>query len=751
MARYPTFDDYVVKRNFKDGIQRCDELLKKHPKEVQLLTTKLQLLAADKQDIKGTLDQLLAIDPPIRDIGELFTINGAVVQAQQNVWPRARTVGPEVSKLWENAVKASTSANTKLELLIQRYQSSVEANYMVDAQQALIQLKALQPKNRVIYMAHAAVTQLISTSKDDMQSRLALMLSKKAVKEKFNEEKDLDCRVPGQIFTLQGSMTDLESIQGTKIAESKQAYGALQISSRSETNGSAAVPESNDPSTVPSAEWLAAEVAILKAHFAQLIESAASLNVMLSFAASAIRLFHTSIKSVPGARARTKGDACFVAISALVRAYELSHQFNHLLVSAHLAGILLEIDEHIHEARMILIYLYLRLGLGSLAIRYFDSLNIKEVQLDTVGHALFTGLSHVYPHRLTSGNKEDSNPMSRAKKAIQVYIRCEERLYESEMNILSNGQTGMIFDLHELRDVLRSSITKRIIFLEVRRQARLLVSDSNWHTEDLGPNCVANWHETSDNRDFAATFDYGYNVEKALHGYNGKLPGREWILYGLATDVAWCLASSKDADSPIENPQDLLDELENDLPDMSELGIDDKPAQQLSMSNSEYLAGNLAYLVLKLVMLIKSKPAADDVERAVGRVVKAVDRLNVGALCETTDVFTERLRDHFVYFDVLKVVSKVCEFGCKGDSSLVSDALQKLQERVKGDLAALRAHGEEQRRRVTARGIKAEMARSGEDVFAALRGFGEDGLGGFCDAVEVSSKDGWSGLGKLKM
>ncbi|MGG6498888.1 UNVERIFIED_CONTAM: hypothetical protein NY603_38760, partial [Bacteroidetes bacterium 56_B9] len=69
----------------------------------------------------------------------------------------------------------------------------------------MIQLKQFQPKNRSIYMAHAAYTQLLSKSKDDLQSKLALGLARKAVSENFDADSSLDCRVAGQIFAIQGS------------------------------------------------------------------------------------------------------------------------------------------------------------------------------------------------------------------------------------------------------------------------------------------------------------------------------------------------------------------------------------------------------------------------------------------------------------------------------------------------------------------------------------------------------------------
>ena len=746
MARYPTFEEYQKRGNFEDGITHCDNLLKKNPNDVQLLTTKLQLVYADRGDGDPILDQLLSIQPPILDLRELVDIEEAVVESQHDDFPQPQTAGPAVTKLWENAFKASGMINQKLDLQSLRFTRAIMHDRIADAQQALIQLKALQPKNRVIYMAHAAVTQLLSFSKEDLQSRLALSLARKAVTEKFDDDKSLDCRVPGQIFALQGSSKDLDGIGDRSFKESKQVCNARRKINAPVVNGASPSQELKHPASIPPTEWLHSEVEILKQQFAALIQSNAQLEAVLSFVANAIRLFHTAATSLPNIRGRGRADACFLSISALVRAFEQSNEIRHLLQAACLAETLLKYDACVHEARLILVYLYMRLGLGSLAMRMFDSLSVKEVQHDTVGHALFTRISLTHPYSTALTRKEAFDPSKRAYHALTFYTRCEERLAENEASVLDHRQTGMIFDLHELRDNLRSSLSRRIIHLEERRLERLVSNTDGEDTRQMGPRLTADWCEVRDNRDFASTFDYGYNVEKVLYGYDDTLPGERWILYTLATDLAWCLAMG--FPPPVNDSTDnTIEELWKGSLDMQRLHIaEDEPAS-LGMSSAEYLAGDLACQVLKLMRQLSMD--SGELSHNFDAIAKAIDRLNIDALLDTSNICSERIADRFVHLDILRIVIRVCSFLSKFAKDCVDD-LQKIQNLVKGYCSAIQSHAKDQMKRIKAAGILALMKKDAR-IWEAIKAFGDNNASSFCESVAVSAKEGWEGLTKIKL
>jgi N-terminal acetyltransferase B complex non-catalytic subunit len=205
MARYPTYDEYKDKP--EKGIKKCDELLKRQPKDINLLTTKLSLLSllddGQQSKPKDVITQLMACQT--RHLEEINLIEEAISEHNQSTThPQPLTSGPEVAEFWAAATKASTRVNSKTQIQTLRFSRAIFDTRLQDAQQALIQLKALQPKNRVYFMAHAIVTQMLSTEKGDLQERLALMLARLLVRGLMKRGiwiaglrgKFLRCRIP---------------------------------------------------------------------------------------------------------------------------------------------------------------------------------------------------------------------------------------------------------------------------------------------------------------------------------------------------------------------------------------------------------------------------------------------------------------------------------------------------------------------------------------------------------------------------
>ncbi|EME39508.1 hypothetical protein DOTSEDRAFT_180083 [Dothistroma septosporum NZE10] len=733
MARYPTFDEYAKKGNYEDGIKRCDELLNRMPKDLQLLITKIQLQAVAGHDITPILEQLSAITPALRQLDDLIPIEAAVVDASKDVYPATLTAGPIVAKLWDNAARATTSPNDKLDLLTVRFQRAVLDDRLQDAQQALIATKVFQPKNRSIYMAHAAYTQLLSTSKDDLSSKLAIGLARKAVTEKFDEDLTLDVRVAGQIFALQGSEKDLESIKERQFRERKHVYETLKLSEpvNVATNGNVPSKDS-DPAKMPPREWLDQEVTSLKDDFAKLAADCAASDVLKKFSANAVRLYHTAITSLDlGGRDRGAADSCFLAVSGLVNLYAELADTTYLLQAVYLAERLLKHNENIHEARLILVYLYMRLGLGSSAMRMFDSLSIKEIQFDTVGHTLFTRLSVTHPFRTLLVSGDWFEPHERTHKALGVYPRHEDKLSETEASIIGHGQTGMIFDLQELRKNLRTSYTRRLILLEHRRTARLTGKASAKNLSDVGPRKVAAWTNVHDNRDFNAAFDYGFNAESHLYG-DGTIiiPGQKWLLHALATDTAWALA--KGTQSPL-------------VLDAENLATALAGTRRDGTRDIELLAGSLSLQLISILLAVRSgsSPSKDSIDT----IITAVKALPISALTTTHDALTEHITDHYIYIDLLRTVLATCK-NIKDNAEHIPMEVAELQSLARKLVGLLQNHVTEQISRLKASAVRARLLED-QELKEAVELFGDERLGQFAEAVVASAKEGWEGVLKI--
>ncbi|KXT06262.1 hypothetical protein AC578_9158 [Pseudocercospora eumusae] len=740
MARYPSFEEYAKRNAFGEGIQRCDELLAKSNKDVDLLTTKLRLLCASNpasEDGPKVLEQLSTISPPIQDYRELERIEAAVVDSFKNTFPPPQTAGPVIAKLWDSAFKANTNLEYRLDLLSVRFSRAVLDNRLQDVQQSLIQLKAVAPGNRAIYMAHAAYTQLLSTKKDDLQSKLAIGLARKAVNENFDNENALDCRVAGQIFAIQGSEKDLESIrERPAFRESKQVYEALQLHKRSSKNGEAnGQGEKVDPSKVSSREWLQSEVDHLKHKFGELINANASTEALKEFTANSIKLFHTATTSLDlGARNRVAADPCFLAVSGLVKLFADSGDEAYLLQAAYLNESLLEFNEHVHEARLILVYIYMRLGLGANAMRLFDSLNIKEIQFDTVGHTLFTRLASIHPFRTQLPSKDWYEPHERTNKALQIYPRHEDKLSDCECGILNHAQSGMIFELNQLRSELRHSWSRRMLLLEHRRTARLSGKGYGKSTSEVGPRVLANWTQVKDNRDFNAAFNHGFDVEKALYGTNGRMPGQEWMLYSLAADVAWSLAGKQIA---------LIIDVENLSTALEKATASDDS----ELAGAEVLSSHIISNLLPVLQMIKS--GASPSKESIDAIAAAVKKLPISSLITSKDLLTEHISDHYIFIDTMLIVHRTCKY-IKEVAEHIPQEVASLQQTAMKTIKLLQTHATEQATGLKDQEVMEKIRKdnvSGKEIDA----FGNEALKAFAENLVASAREGWEGINKISL
>ncbi|GAB7332906.1 hypothetical protein MBLNU13_g04619t1 [Cladosporium sp. NU13] len=710
MARYPTYDEYRDKP--KKGITKCDELLKRTPKDIQLLATKSQLLTelGDTAKAQATIDQLLAIQPPTRDLQELSLIEDAVVEhLQANSFPQPLSAGPEVAKIWENAFKAATSINYKLDLQSLRFTRAIFDNRLQDAQQALIQLKLLSPKNRVFYMAHAAVTQMLSTGNEDLSSRLALMLAKKAVSEKFDEVKDLDCRVPGQIFAIQGKKEDVEGVKGGRFGESKQVHDALREVKKS--NGEEAFAGLKlDDAKFGTPEWLDATIAERKAKFSTQLKDS-DRNALYSFAAETTETYRKAVQSIDQFRYRHVCQLVFLAISALVKVWEQHSETDALLQAAFIGEMLLRNNQHIHEAKVILIHLYMRLDLATLALRHWDSLSVKEIQLDTMGHVFLTQLSTTHPHKATTTTTTRSNdPLAIATQALSMYVRCEQKLAECEANVLNNGQTGMILDLHELRENLRLSLSRRIFSLEQRRLARFFRSPAlDANAVHVEPRLTAHWLNAKDNRDFAAAFNYGYSAERALHA-----PGdaQAYILHSLVADTAWCLANS--AIPPIKDTPTLLQKLSELDPSTT------SPASALSLATLNLLTTPTNQTLTSLKSTLQP-------------------------LLPTLS--SQPLKPTYLALDALRtLLAALKHVEQQHPKALPKAELDALRKQADEGMAKLQAHAKERARKASGQSVRAGFGKEG-GVWSMFDG---EEVGSFAGRVADAEGMGWEGVGRVK-
>ncbi|KAK6437184.1 hypothetical protein LTR95_006619 [Oleoguttula sp. CCFEE 5521] len=718
MARYPTFEEH--KSDPAKGIKRCDELLRKQPQDVSLLTTKLSLLAItdDHARVNETISTLVSTQT--RDLNELAVIDEAVSECLRDAtYPLPLTSGPEVAKLWETAAKATSNVNARLDYHSLRFSRAIYDNRIQDAQSALIQLKALQPKNRVFYMAHAIYTQLLSIGKEDLQSRLALSLARKAVSDSFDGDRELDCRVPGQIFALQGAKADVDRVANKRFAESKHVFDSLKpvTVTNGDTEPTTATAEFSNVA-VGSSQWLDDSIEQAKLQFKGILASSDT-TTLQAFAAEKVRSYRKATEAMNRARYRNVHDLMFLAISALIKVWDLTANHTPLLQAAALAESLLYDNPQIHEAKVLLVHLYTRLDLGTLALKHWLSLAVKEVQYDTIGHIFLARISDVLPSKPTAAKGKHSDPYDILGTALAMYDRCEANLARAEAGVLESGQTGMILDLHDLRGNLRQSVSRRIFALEQLRIARVDGRPSVLH---IKPRLLAQWLDIRDNRDFKATFNFGFDVETTLHGMPDA---EEWMLCRLAEETVRCLTSGNSP--PIKDPDQLLEKLD-------ELAAKRKEGSSLSLSESEDFALQISHVLLRQLLL--GTTAKD-----LALLTHNLDNAPLPKSQGPPTVLPLRLRD---YHDLLSILDTLVL--CTNDKKTLLSAPAEFRELgAKADRLArsLRKDAQDAVASIEKMDMKQALDLEGE-VGKVISEGGKEGVLRFCQEVKGAVAASWA-------
>jgi N-terminal acetyltransferase B complex non-catalytic subunit len=109
MAAARELEDYLETGRYKDGLSKCNKLLKKSPANNQLLYFKANFLFSMMQLDEGNqiLDQLCSRNPPIVDLTLISDVDELATMAVLDDYPRPLSNGPRAGKLWTNATNAA--------------------------------------------------------------------------------------------------------------------------------------------------------------------------------------------------------------------------------------------------------------------------------------------------------------------------------------------------------------------------------------------------------------------------------------------------------------------------------------------------------------------------------------------------------------------------------------------------------------------------------------------------------------------
>lgn len=129
------------------------------------------------------------------------------------------------------------------------------------------------------------------------------------------------------------------------------------------------------------------------------------------------------------------------------------------------------------QISLILIRLYVYLGCGSLAMRSFQRLVLKQVQLDTLSYILFDRISSFHPHPFThtpDGTTGSRTPIEQLRKHQRLYKSAQEHVNKNVWLSFKHNSYNSVFEIKEVEETLSRSLARVMSVIESKKVARLM-------------------------------------------------------------------------------------------------------------------------------------------------------------------------------------------------------------------------------------------------------------------------------------
>jgi N-terminal acetyltransferase B complex non-catalytic subunit len=137
------------------------------------------------------------------------------------------------------------------------------------------------------------------------------------------------------------------------------------------------------------------------------------------------------------------------------------------------------------KIQLLLIRLYSWLGAGSLAMKAYRRLNIKQIQVDTLSYAIFDRISSLHPHPFKHAIDEGSassesllkqsalDPLDLIHKNQKTYRSFDTQITSNGWRAIGCGSYDAIFGMISVGQKLTNSMTTISSVLEARRIVRI--------------------------------------------------------------------------------------------------------------------------------------------------------------------------------------------------------------------------------------------------------------------------------------
>jgi N-terminal acetyltransferase B complex non-catalytic subunit len=128
------------------------------------------------------------------------------------------------------------------------------------------------------------------------------------------------------------------------------------------------------------------------------------------------------------------------------------------------------------QISLLLVRLYSYLGCGSLAMRAYYRLALKQVQLDTLSYTLFDRLSSLHPHpssQATETSSKTRTPLEHLQKQQKLYKSSRQHITKNSWLSFKHGSYNSIFEMREVSDMLCHTMSAAMSVIESRKVSRL--------------------------------------------------------------------------------------------------------------------------------------------------------------------------------------------------------------------------------------------------------------------------------------
>lgn len=177
------------------------------------------------------------------------------------------------------------------------------------------------------------------------------------------------------------------------------------------------------------------------------------------------------------------------------------------------------------QISLLLVRLYSMLGAGSLAMRAFQRLGAKQIQLDTLSYTLYDRISSLHPHPFGNnihGVSQFPSPLEHFEKQQNFYRKTSDHVNRNRWTSLEHGSYNSIFQMNEFDDKINNSMSAIMSVVESRKIARLLQPDARLPSSSEGYDI---FNERFSKAVFSDTNDYesAPNFEASKEEPFGKL------------------------------------------------------------------------------------------------------------------------------------------------------------------------------------------------------------------------------------